>query len=221
MMITKRRALLGAASLAAGLLVRGSARADDDAAAACSPEQLRRGLADIARARAPITTLTGPFTQERTIGLLAAKVRSTGTLTLVRPDRLRWELAPPDDTVYWVTPEGLAYKSAAGQGRVPAANQKLAKALEDLRVLLGGDIGSLEARYDVSGTCRGARIVAFRALPRAGTAASFQEMKFTLASDLVSPDTVTIVEGPHDRTEIHFGTIQKNVTVAPALMTPG
>ena len=66
--------------------------------------------------------------------------RSTGFFTLVRPDRLRWELAPPDDVVYWVTPEGLAYKSAAGQGKVPAASQKIAAALGDLRILLGGDL---------------------------------------------------------------------------------
>ncbi|MFO0673296.1 MAG: hypothetical protein U0235_27395 [Polyangiaceae bacterium] len=46
----------------------------------------------------------GLFTQERTIGLLATKVKSTGTPALARPDRLRWELAAPDSVVYRVAP---------------------------------------------------------------------------------------------------------------------
>ena len=107
------------------------------------------GSPEIARARAGVARRSlGPFTQERTIGILAAKVRSTGTLTLVRPDRLRWELAPPDDVVYWVTPEGLAYKSPTRQGQGPRERQpavKIAAALDDLRTLLGGDLGALRA----------------------------------------------------------------------------
>ena len=166
-----------------------------------------------------MTTLSGPFTQERTIGLLAAKVRSTGTLTLVRPDKMRWELAAPDGVVYWVTPDGLAYKSASGSGKAPAASQKIAAALSDLRILLGGDLGSLRGRYDLTGTCEGGR-THFRAVPKTGSAVTFQEMRFTLAPDLVSPESVTIVEGARDRTEIRFGTMQKNVPVAPGLMGP-
>jgi outer membrane lipoprotein-sorting protein len=218
MRVTRREVLVLSAAVGSGLLTPHRARADE--ADACSPERLNRALADVARARANVTTLTGPFTQERTIGLLAAKVRSTGTLTLVRPDRLRWELGPPDDVIYWVTPEGLAYKSPTGQGKVPAASQKVAAALGDLRLLLGGDLGALQSRYDLSGTCHGDSPVSFRAVPKAGTSASFQEIRFTLAPDLVSPESATIVEGPRDRTEIRFGTIRANVTVAPGTMAP-
>ena len=218
MTLSRRGLLLGVASGTALLGLR-VARADD--VDACSTPRLDRALADIAHARANVATLTGPFTQERTIGLLAAKVRSTGTLTLVRPDRLRWELAAPDDVVYWMSPEGLAYRSPSGHGKVPAAGQKIAAALGDLRVLLGGDLGSLRGRYDLTGTCRGTDPIVFRAVPRPGTAASFQEIRFTLAPDLVSPLSVTIVEGPRDRTEIRFGPIQKDRPVAPGAMSPG
>jgi len=216
---TRRDALVLTA--AAGLTSLHGWPAKADEPGACTPDALNRALENVARARAGVTTLTGPFTQERTIGLLAAKVRSTGTLTLVRPDRLRWELAPPDDVVYWVTPEGLAYKSATGQGKVPAASQKIAAALDDLRVLLGGDLGALKTRYDLSGTCNGDAVTQFRAVPKAGTTASFQEIRFALASDLVSPATATIVEGPRDRTEIRFGSIRANVPVPARVMSPG
>jgi hypothetical protein len=218
MKLSRRDALLWSG---AALCLTFERRARGDEPAACSPEALNRALADVAGARANVTTLTGPFTQERTIGLLAAKVRSTGTLTLVRPDRLRWELAPPDDVVYWITPEGLAYKSASGQGRVPAASRKIAAALDDLRVLLGGDLASLRTRYDLSGTCHGSDPIEFHAVPRAGASASFQEIRFTLAPDLVSPRAATIIEGPRDRTEIQFGVIRANVPIPPATMSPG
>jgi hypothetical protein len=218
MTLTRRDALFLVGGAGAYALSAKQALADEPAA--CTPDVLDRALADVARARARITTLTGPFTQERTIGLLAAKVRSTGTLTLVRPDRLRWELAAPDSVVYWVTPEGLAYKGASGEGKVPAASQKIAAALDDLRVLLGGDLGALRSRYDLTGTCHGTDPIAFHATPKAGTSASFQEIRFTLARDLVSPETATIVEGPRDRTEIRFGVIRANIPVPPAVMSP-
>ena len=97
-------------------------------------DPLDDALARIAKARASLRTLVGPFTQERTISLLSTSVRSQGKLYLVRPDRLRWELDPPDDVVYWITPEGLAYRSKSGQGRVPPAQARLTRARAGKRV---------------------------------------------------------------------------------------
>jgi outer membrane lipoprotein-sorting protein len=199
---------------ASGLAVR-DARAED-----CPADRLDQALRDIAKARAAVTSLTGPFTQERVIGLLAAKVRSTGVLTLVRPDRLRWELGPPDDAVYWVVPEGLAYKSKAGQGRVENGGDKIAAALSDMRVLLGGDLGLLRARYQLTGTCNGDEPVVFVAIPKPGQVSTANKLVFSLAPDLVSPRSVVILEGARDRTEITFGAMQKNVAIDPARMRP-
>jgi hypothetical protein len=192
----------------------------DDAGAECPPDRLERTLADIARARSGLRSLSGPFTQERSIGLLAAKVRSAGVVTLVRPDRLRWELAPPDDVVYWVTPEGLAYRGAGGRGRVPAGSQKLALALVDLRTMLGGDVAALRGRYVIRGTCRGDGTVELRAVPRDAATAPFQELRFRLTADLVAPATATIVEGPRDRTDITFGLLVANGPVPDIAMDP-
>jgi outer membrane lipoprotein-sorting protein len=217
-----RRRLLSA--LGGALLWPAIARGDD-AAPPCTEDQLARALGDIARARAAVTSLTGPFTQERTIGLLKTKVRSTGTLTLVRPDRLRWELDPPDAVTYWVTPEGLGYKSASSQGHASAGGAKIAAALADLRALLGGDLGDLRTRYDLRAAC--AEPVVFEAVPKvappgaaAGPASALQRIVFTLAPDHVSPLTVTLVETARDRTEIQFGAMTKNVAIEPARMRP-
>ena len=212
-MVGRREALL---ALAALLLRTRRAWSDD-----CPPERLEAALREIAQARAAVTTLTGPFVQERTIGLLAAKVRSTGTLTLVRPDRLRWELAPPDEAVYWILPEGLAYKSKAGQGRLDGTSDRIAAGLDDLRILLGGDLSRLRARYDLSASCSGSDpVVAFTATPKPGQVTPATRIALTLAPDRVSPRTAVLSFGARDKTEITFGALQKNVAVDPAKMRP-
>ena len=68
------------------------------------------------------------------------------------PDRLRWDLAPPDDIVYFVGPDGISYKTKSSSATVPAQGAAVAKALTDVRALLGGDLGSLRDRYTLSGS---------------------------------------------------------------------
>jgi outer membrane lipoprotein-sorting protein len=208
----RRAALL---ALSSAMLSAKLARADD-----CPEPRFEKALHDIAEARATVTTLTGPFTQERKIGLLAAKVRSTGTMTLVRPDRLRWELAAPDDAVYWILPEGLAYKNKTSQGRVAGTGDKIAAALDDLRILLGGDLARLRDRYDLTGSCNGEDPIVFSAVPKAGHVTPATKIVFALAPDLVSPKSVTLTFGPRDQTDITFGAMQKNAAVDPAKMRP-
>ena len=61
---------------------------------ACASDVDEAARASITKARATIKTLQAPFKQTRVIGLLASEVKSKGKLTLVRPDRLRWDLVP-------------------------------------------------------------------------------------------------------------------------------
>jgi hypothetical protein len=201
-----RRAVLAGA--AGALIAARSARADDGVDAL---------FARVARARSSMRSLQGPFTQVRTIGLLATDVRSTGTLTLVRPDRLRWELAPPDSVVFWMLPEGLAYRSAQGTGRVPSATPRLAAMLDDLRTLLGGDLSHLRGRWDLRvarDDATGAELAATARTPDA----PLKSFQFTLAPDLVRPVRALLVEGPHDRTAIDFGALQVDAPVDDAKM---
>ena len=217
--LTRRSVLLGVAG--ACVARRGSAAPELDGA----PDRgriLDELLVDVARARSSLRTLAGPFTQERTIGLLKTKVRSTGTLTLVRPDHLRWELGPPDDVVYWMTPRGLAYKSRSGQGslRNPAAG--VSAALDDVRTLLGGDLGGLRNRYDLRLVTRDQGGASFEAvpLPSDAGAARLQRIAFALAPDLVRPVRATLIESARDRTEIAFGALARDVDVDPRKMSP-
>jgi outer membrane lipoprotein-sorting protein len=202
-----RREILAAA--ASTLVVSRSARADET-------DDL---LAKVARARASLKTLRGPFTQSRKIGLLATEVRSTGTLMLVRPDRLRWELGPPDDIVYWVVPEGLAYKSKSGSGRVRGGGTRIAAALADVRVLLGGDLTQLRKRYDLTGHATDGGGAAFEAAPKI-KGGGLAKIEFELATDLVRPTRAVLTESEKDRIVIEFGALERDVTIDPSLMKP-
>jgi Outer membrane lipoprotein carrier protein LolA len=179
-------------------------------------------LARIARARASVRSIQGPFTQTRTIGLLSTDVRSTGSVALVRPDRLRWRLDPPDDITFWVGPDGLAYRSAHGQGRMPATNARMAGALQDLHDLLGGDPTRLGDRWSMTVLRDDPGGAEIEAVPLASdaSAAVARRMRFALAPDLVRPTRVLLVEGDRDRTSIEFGDLAINGPVDESSMRP-
>jgi hypothetical protein len=182
-------------------------------------------LARIAKARAPVRTLKGPFTQTRTIGLLSTDVRSVGAFALVRPDRLRWELAPPDDVTFWAGPEGLAYRSAHGHGRLAATSARIGAALQDLHAVLGGDLAGLSERWSLAllrDDAKGAEIEATLRPPdaSAGGPRQTRRMQFALAADLVRPTHALLVEGEHDKTVIEFGDLAVNATIDESTMRP-
>ncbi len=212
---SRRELLKSSLSIASALVFTGVSRS-------ALATDLDDTLAEVKAARANMKTLKGPFTQERTIGMLSAKVRSTGTLTMVRPDRLRWELAPPDDVTYWVGPEGFSYKSARGQGHIPAAAARLASAMEDVRLVLGGDLDKLRARYDLALVAKTPDEVSFVAtpLPAAGDL-HLEKILFSLGKDRAMPTRATLVESARDKTEIVFGAMQRDTAIDPAFVRPG
>ena len=183
-------------------------------------DEVEAFLSRVAVARTALRTLRGPFVQTRRIGLLASDVRSHGILMLVRPDRLRWELAPPDPVTFWVTPEGLAYRSAHGQGRLPPTRSGLAAVLEDLGALLGGDLQTLRRRWALRVLRDDPQGAELEATPQGPSPGQLQRLELGLASDRVRPTKVVLVEGPRDQTTIEFGDVQVNVPIDAALMRP-
>jgi len=207
--VTRRRFLGSAIALAAIASVRRS-----------FADPLDDALADIAKARTKLTTLQGPFTQERSISLLASKVKSTGNMYLVRPDRLRWELDPPDAATYWVLPDGLAYKTKSGSGKVAKGAQgPLGGVLSDLLVLLGGDLATLKARYDLTLVKRDATGVVIHAVPKdKALAKTTKKVELELGADLATLKRVVIVETGSDRSDIVFGTLVRDKPIDPKLV---
>jgi outer membrane lipoprotein-sorting protein len=178
-------------------------------------------LAEIVKARSGVQTLVAPFTQERTIGLLATVVKSEGEMTLVRPDKLRWELKPPDAIIYWITPEGLAYATPGGGGSVgKGAAGRFGAVLGDLMTLLGGDLRSLRARYDMGAEKKASGIV-ITARPTADDVKKHvKSLTLAIAADLWTVQRIEIEESGGDRSVITFGKVARDGKVDPAKMVP-
>lgn len=206
-----RRQML--AGLAAGALLLSPA-----ALHAGEPEDT---LAAISRARTSLRTLVAPFTQVRTIGLLATEVKSDGELTLVTPDRLRWELFPPDAITYWVTPEGFAFATPDGGGSVgKAAAGRFATVLSDLLVLVGGDLASLRARYDFVVTKAGATTTLVATPRDPEVRRQVTRLEMAMGPELWTVQRIVIEEAGGDRSEITFRDVRRDVPIDPAKMRP-
>ncbi len=206
-----RRVLLQQGLLVAAMLFASRAHADsvDDV------------LKELTKARSSLKTLVCSFTQERVLSLFASTITSKGELSLVRPDRLRWELFPPDSIIYWVTPEGIAYRSPQGAGKVSSsAAGALASVLDDILVVLGGDMGTLRSRYDITFERATSSLTLHLAPQKPEVAKIIQRLTIVLESDLQSPRSLVLEEPGGDRSSIQFTDVKKNVDVDPARMKP-
>ncbi|MBI4950767.1 MAG: outer membrane lipoprotein carrier protein LolA [Myxococcales bacterium] len=206
-----RRSFAGALAALGATLVTGPARADDVDAAL---ERLRV-------ARQGIRTLRGRFRQVRRIGVLATEIVSRGTLTLVHPNRLRWELESPDRVVYWVGPEGFAMTSGEGVSRVAAgAASRFAPVLGDLLALLGGELGKLRERYELAvSDTDGALGLAAR--PRSAELAKHLKLlRLYTGKELWRLRRLEIHEKSGDASLIDFQSFERDVEVEPELMKP-
>lgn len=178
-------------------------------------------LEKIKKARAKIKTLQAPFKQTRTIGLLASEVKSKGKLTLVRPDRLRWDLYPPDDVTYWIGPEGLAMKNKDGVTKIPKSSaKKFAAVLGDLMIMLGGDIKKLRDRYDMSVSEDDGKLEIVAKPTAKDVKKHISKLKLLTDGDASVIRTVEIYEKSGDKSVIVFGTYTKNAKVKDEDMKP-
>jgi outer membrane lipoprotein-sorting protein len=211
-MMDRRTFLVGLAWSASAMAIGREAHADD----------ISDTLAEITKARAGLKSLVAPFSQEREMGLLSTSIKSEGEMTLVRPDRLRWELKAPDAITYWVTPEGFAYANADGSktiGRGGAGN--FAAGLSDMLVLLGGDLDKLRSRYAISIPKRDGTGVVVRAKPTAPDISKlFKSLEMTAGPELWTVKSFTLEEANGDRSTVTFTKLQRDVAVDAARMRP-
>lgn len=201
-----------------GLIACGGALALGDAARA---DEVSDALAEITRARGGLRTLTAPFIQERTIGLLATAVKSEGEMTMVLPDRLRWELRPPDAVTYWIAPEGFGFATPKGGGNAGrGAAGRFGAVLTDMLILLGGDLEKLRGRYDLSIPSRKDGIVLAARPIAADVAKHVKSLEMAAGPELWRVKRVVIEEQNGDRSEIAFSKVIRDAKVDPERMRP-
>lgn len=225
--VDRRQLLVGLAGVVGASLVGGAAHADTDPARTpVVGAQLDALFREVAQARQGVRSFAGPFTQTRKLGLMKAQITSQGRISLVLPDRLRWELLPPDEVIYWVTPEGLAYRNRSSQGAVATTDARaLSDGLEDLRAMLGGDLAGLRKRYEVSAFTRGDEVVfEARAHALAGPRVpgapqrGLASFSFGVGKDRARPTFASLVERSGDRSDIRFGELRLNAPIDPRSM---
>jgi outer membrane lipoprotein-sorting protein len=209
--LLRRSFLIATLTFAAVSAAGGGARADE----------VDDTFAEIKKAREKIKTMVASFTQERTIGLLSSTVKSDGEMTLVRPDKLRWELKSPDAVVYWITPDGFAFSTAGGGANVSkTAAKKFGDVLSDLLVFLGGDLDKLKTRYDFSVPSKKDGVV-LKAVPKTEEVKKIvKSLELSVAADLWTVKKIVIEEKSGDRSVITFTKVQKDVKVDDARMKP-
>lgn len=212
--MNRRHFLASVAALGSGLALSVSPRA-------ALADDVTDTLALITKARASLKTLVGSFSQERSIGLLATAVKSEGEMTLVRPDRLRWELKPPDAITYFIGPEGFAFATPSGGGGVgKGAAGRFGAVLADLMILLGGDLEALRGRYDLSIPSRTGGVVLL-ARPKADDVKKYvTSLEMSCGPELWTVKRIVIEEKNGDRSVITFGKLERDVKVDPARMKP-
>jgi hypothetical protein len=211
MTLSRRSLLAFAAALSATGLCGLEAQADEIGAL----------LAKIGKARAKLRTLQAPFKQIRVIGLLASKVESRGTLTLVLPGRLRWELAAPDSVTYWIGPEGLTMRNDEGVSKLGhAAAGRFAAVLGDLLIMLGGDMRKLRKRYELGLVEEdGHQLLTAKPIAKA-VAKHIALLSLRLAGDEGWVDRIEIRERNGDKSIIALGKLTKNEPVADEVIKP-
>ncbi len=179
-------------------------------------------LDKIAAARASLKTLVAPFTQVRTIGLLGTDVTSTGEATVVRPDKLRWEVFAPDATTYWVLPEGLYMQSGSNQKAVKAPPNagSLGSVLGDVLLFVGGDLRKLSDRYDLTVKSMDGG-VSLEARPKKDeTKKIVSRVELKTTPDLWAVSRFVIEEASGDKSVITFGEAKRDGTVDPSKLKP-
>ncbi len=179
-------------------------------------------LDGVKKARTGLKTLRADFKQERNISLLATRVKSTGTIAMVRPDRLRWQLHAPDAVTYWIGPEGVAIATKEGVSKIGReAAGRFAAVLSDLMQLLAGDIDSLGQRYRLEAK-RGPKYTTLTATPKeAALKKQLTRLTLRLKNDqLWAMDRVVIIEKNGDQSDIVFSNPERNVAIDPKTMKP-
>ncbi len=211
-MTMKRRQLLLAAAAAGLVAVQSRHAAADD---------VDEALKKITKARGSIKTLQATFEQKRVIGLLATAVQSTGKLTLVRPDRLRWELNPPDAVTYWIGPTGLAMRNSEGVTKIGAgAAGRFAVVLSDLLIMLGGDMSKLRSRYSLTVSRDQGRMVLSATPTNKVVKKHIAKLRLVARKQLWSVERVEIHERNGDKSLIDFAPFVRNKKIAAAYMQP-
>ncbi len=112
--------------------------------------ELQEFFAHLKKSSAQMQSYQSDFIQEKHLQMFQQPVRFTGRLSLVRPDKLRWEFFSPAPSVLIFNGDsGLRCNGDAVQKFSLKDDPMMGAVAEQLWLWLGGDYTALDAEYSV------------------------------------------------------------------------
>ena len=165
------------------------------------------------------SSYTTNFTQEKHLAMLTQPVIFSGKLSLVRPDKLRWQfLSPLPSTLIFNGDKGLRCDAEGESASFTLASDPVMKIVsEQLWSWLGGDYQKLATQYQLSKDDRATLVVNF---DRKQPIADFlSQVRIRFDEETLQPKMVEIVEKGGDFTRIFFTESQLNETLTDTLFS--
>lgn len=187
--------------------------------AGASASPLDDALARIEAARAGVRALRADFVQEKVVSLFAETVRSTGKLVVRRPDRLRWQVLAPDESLFVIAGPSVRYRLPGARGNVDVRTAgALGAVLRDLVAFLAGPLGEVRGRYRLA-LAEGNPVVLVATPTSRDVARSVRTMRLRFSRDLRVLDGVVLEEPGGDRADIRFTNVRINPQVPDSAFT--
>lgn len=174
-------------------------------------------LGEIRQATASVTAFRSQFVQERRLSLFAEPVIFHGSLTVVRPDQLRWEFTKPvPSALIFNGRSGLRCNDQAPPSRFDLDTDPIMRTVaEQLWLWLGGDYSKLGDGYQLQS--EGDSLII---RPKDEKTREYVEkITITFNRHTLQPERVAIDEPGGDATLLRFTATDQDGDVDPALFT--
>ena len=169
-------------------------------------------------ALAEASALRASFQQTQHRRLFSRPLESAGTVTLQRPDRLRWEVDTPSPSVFVMRGSDVAvtYPALGVTESLSLRDRpELLSLARALTVWMQADLEQVRASYEVSLEGRTATLV-----PRDPALARWvSRVELTVAPEGRHVQRLALHEPDGDRVEIGFSRVELDPTLAPAAFT--
>jgi outer membrane lipoprotein-sorting protein len=183
-----------------------------------SDEELQSFLKEIQDASDEVKSFSSAFVQERRLALFTEPVIFHGSLTVVRPDKLRWEFTSPVPSVLIFSGEkGMRCNADAPPVNFDLGSDPIMRTVaEQLWLWLGGDYSRLGFLYKMEKSGPNTLTIT----PKEETVTKFiSSIAITFNKSNQQPENVEIAEPGGDTTTITFQSYVLNSSTPDILFT--
>ena len=180
---------------------------------ACGEEPLREALRRLQERYETTRTMTAEFRQVIESPTLAGSLESHGKVAFEKPNRMRWDYAPPDEQTIVGDGESLWLYQPADRQAIKAPLKNAFQATTPVTFLAG--LGRLERDFTAKLESEDATRWVLDLAPRGD--AALGKLRLTVRKSDASVEEARVTDPLGTTTRILFSGEQRNVTLDPAL----